>query len=156
MKYPADHTTVSSHTAARQSPLGSQLFYLVDHVAHELHTAMHEVLAAKNLHNRQYATLALIAGKHTVTQHTLSKVLNLDPSQVVTLVKSLVDRNLVTRRTLESDRRAKILSITEDGLRLYSDMEAQLRQVEETVTASLSRRDRKILATLLDRILPPT
>ncbi|HIW46331.1 MAG TPA: MarR family transcriptional regulator [Candidatus Yaniella excrementigallinarum] len=156
MTNPADHTTVSPQVAAGQSPLGGQLFYLLDQVTHELHTAMHTVLATENLNIRQYATLALVAGKHTVTQHNLSKVLDLDPSQVVSLVKGLVDRNLLTRQTLETDRRAKVLNITEDGARLYTRVETQIRQVEEAVTASLSPRDRKILAALLERVLPLT
>lgn len=154
MTYPADHTIVSPRIAARQSPLGGHLFYLLDQVADELHTAMHTVLVAADLNIRQYGTLALVIGKHTVTQHNLARVLDLDPSQVVTLVKGLVARGLLTRQTLEADRRAKALSITEDGIVLYTHVEAQVRQVEEAVTASLSRRDRKILSTLLDRVLP--
>ncbi len=156
MTYPADHTTVSPRVAAQQSPLGGQLFYLLDQVAHELHTAMHTVLAAAELNIRQYATLALVAGKHTVTQNNLSKVLGLDPSQVGTLVKSLIGNGLLTRRALETDRRAKVLHITEEGVTLYRNVEAQIQQVEEAVTASVSRRDRKILAALLERVLPPT
>src|SRR5699024_12253714 len=119
-------------------------------------TALPTVRSLDNPQILHYATSTLADGKPAVTQHNLSKVLALYPSQVVSLVKGLLDRNLLARQTLETDRRAKVLNITEDGARLYTRVETQIRQVEEAVTASLSPRDRKILAALLERVLPLT
>src|SRR5690625_926361 len=111
-------------------------------------------IAELELDVRQYATLAYIAGGHTPTQLELAKVLRLDPSQVVTLVKGLVSRGLIIRETVPHDRRARAVVITREGKRLYERATVLVQRVEEVLTASLSRRDTNALRSLLERILP--
>src|SRR5699024_7996980 len=103
---------------------------------------------------RQYTTLAYIAGGHTPTQLELGQILHLDPSQVVTLTKGLAVRGLLVRQTLPEDRRSRALVITTEGKLLYQQAEVLVQRVEDTLTASLSGRDRSALKNLLDRTLP--
>lgn len=141
-------------TAAQDSPLGDQLFFAFAQIQHEFRTRMHNALAELDLDVRQYSTLAFIAEGHTPAQHDLAQILHLDPSQVVTLTKNLEVRGLLVRETVPRDRRAKALVITEEGERVYRQAAAQIALVEEALTASLSRRDRNALKSLLRRILP--
>lgn len=140
--------------AAQASPLGDQLFFAVEQIHHEFHTRMHIALAGLDLDIRQYTTLAFIAAGQAPVQHDLATVLHLDPSQVVKLTKSLEADGLLTRETLPQDRRAKLLLITAKGEVLYKQAATLVRQVQESLTASLSRRDRNALESLLHRTLP--
>lgn len=146
--------TATPRFAAQESPLGGQLFFLLTQMEYEFRTNMHAVLDGVGLDVRQYSTLAFIADGHTPAQHDLANILHLDPSQVVTLTKGLAARGLLVRETMPQDRRAKALVITDEGKKLYKQAALQIREVEETLTASLSRRDRNVLKILLDRILP--
>ena len=140
--------------AAQGSPLGSQLFFLIAQMEHVFSSQMSAGLAECELDVRQYSTLAFIADGHTPTQHELAHILHLDPSQVVTLSKGLEARGLLVRKTLPTDRRAKALVITADGRALHAEAAERVRGIEESVTASLSRRDRNALKSFLERILP--
>jgi len=80
--------------------------------------------------------------------------LHLDPSQIVTLTKGLAARGLLVRETLPEDRRARVLVITDQGKRAHRQAASLVQRVEDHLSASLSRRDRAALKTLLERILP--
>lgn len=148
------HPGVPPLVAAQDSPLGDQLFFALTQIQHEFQASMHTALADLHLDIRQYLTLAFISDGHTPTQHDLAQILHLDPSQVVTLTKSLEAQNLLVRETVPWDRRAKALLITPEGTALYQEAAAQIAQIEEACTAALSRRDRNALKSLLHRILP--
>lgn len=151
---PKTQVSGSALEAAQESPLGRRLFFLVTQLEYELQSRVPLALAELELDVRQYATLAYIAGGHTPTQLELAKVLRLDPSQVVTLVKGLVARGLIIRQTVPHDRRARAVVITREGKRLYERATVLVQRVEEDLTASLSRRDTNALRSLLERILP--
>lgn len=142
--------------AAQASPLGDQLFFVLGQVQQEFQTRMHSALADMGLDVRQYTTLAFLARGHRPAQHDLASILHLDPSQVVTLTKGLEAEGLLTRETLPQDRRSKALAITAEGQTCYEEAAVLIQQVQESLTASLSRRDRYALASLLHRIAPVT
>src|SRR5699024_6883777 len=50
-----------SRMAAQDSPLGEELFFMVEQIHHEFHTRMHTALTGVGLDVRQYTTLAFIA-----------------------------------------------------------------------------------------------
>lgn len=141
--------------AAQESALGQQLHFLLTQVEYTFRTETTVALADLGLDVRRYSTLAFIAQGHTPTQHELAQVLHLDPSQVVTLTKDLESRGLVHRQTDARDRRAKALVITLQGQQNYRRAAAAVKQVEDRLTASVSRRDRNALKSLLGRLLPP-
>lgn len=143
-----------SRMAAQDSPLGEELFFMVEQIHHEFHTRMHTALTGVGLDVRQYTTLAFIATGTGRAQNDLATILHLDPSQVVKLTKALEAAGLLTRDTSSQDRRSKMLQITDEGQELYTQATALVRQVQESLTAALSRRDRKALDSLLHRILP--
>lgn len=149
-----DSQSTSPLLTAQSSPLGDQLYFVLGQLQHTLQTRMHYALAAEDLNIRQYTTLAFLADGHRPVQHDLSALLHLDPSQVVKLVKGMEADGLVIRQTNTTDRRAKVLAITAQGQQRYSRAVAAVQQVHESLTASLSRRDRNALKSLLHRVLP--
>src|SRR5699024_3286569 len=88
-----------SRMAAQDSPLGEELFFMVEQIHHEFHTRMHTALTGVGLDVRQYTTLAFIATGTGRAQNDLATILHLDPSQVVKLTKALEAAGLLTRDT---------------------------------------------------------
>lgn len=140
--------------AALESPLGDHVLFYLTQLEHIFRSATEQSIQEFDLNLRQYSTLAFIVNGHAPTQQELSQLLRLDLSQVVTLTKGLEARGLLARHTAAHDRRAKSLSITAAGRRLYAQAAVEVRRVEDHLTASLSRRDHVALRALLGRILP--
>lgn len=151
---PAAQRGASSLLAAQASPLGDELFFLVEQIHYEFQTRMHTALTGLRLDVRQYTTLSFIATGSGRAQHDVAAILHLDPSQAVKLTKALEADGLLTRETSPHDRRSKLLAITDAGLELYTQAKALVEQVHESLTEALSRRDQKALDALLRRILP--
>lgn len=149
-------TTTSPLAAAQASPLGGHLHFFVSQAAHTVESHWRRTLAPYELDVRQYSTLALIADGHSPTQLELAHILHLDPSQIVKLTKDLAARGLLTRQTLATDRRAKCLVITPDGVEVFQQAKLAIERTEEALTAALSRRDRIALRALLGKLLPVT
>lgn len=141
-------------SAAQTSPVGNELFFLVEQIHHEFQTRIHVALSGLHLDVRQYTTLAFIASGPGRPQHDVAAILHLDPSQAVKLTKALEAAGLLTRITSPHDRRSKILTITDAGQELYLQAKELVQQVQESLTAALSRRDQKALDALLRKMLP--
>ncbi|GAA1698480.1 MarR family transcriptional regulator [Microcella alkalica] len=111
--------------------------------------AANEALAPHDLRVRPYAVLALSAGAEPPTQRELADHLRLDPSQIVALVDELESRGLVRRSPHPSDRRTRVVGITEAGTELLSRAEPDVRDAEKRRTAGLSAEQRRQLTSLL-------
>ena len=67
-------------------------------------------------------------------------------------VKSLERRGLVEQLPDESDRRVRLVSLTESGREAVQRMEALRRRMEDELTAGLDRSERETLVSLLERV----
>ena len=87
------------------------------------------------------------------TMHELARFLGLDKSSVTGLVDRAERRGLVARVPSTTDRRAVLVSLTDDGRSLVSQAAARF---EADVSALLSRlppRDRETLSRIVSRLL---
>ena len=67
-------------------------------------------------------------------------------------VKSLERRGLVEQLPDESDRRVRLVSLTESGREAVQRMEAIRRRMEDELTAGLDPSERETLNSLLERV----
>jgi DNA-binding MarR family transcriptional regulator len=112
-------------------------------------------LSPYGLRVRSYSVLALSAGGRRPSQRELAELLRLDPSQVVALVDELQARDLVIRQPDPGDRRANVVTATDEGAALCEKATAAVAGAQATVFASLSSDQRHQLATLLRSIAMP-
>src|SRR3954453_21073168 len=81
--------------------------------------ATNAALVDVGLRVRQYSVLVLADDSTDgVSQRDLAEALGLDPSQVVALVDELATAGLVERRPSPTDRRAKLVAATAQGVRV--------------------------------------
>jgi DNA-binding MarR family transcriptional regulator len=87
------------------------------------------------------------------TMNELAKLLGLDKSSVSGLVDRAERRGLVARIPSTTDRRAILVSLTEDGRSLASRVASQFEADVTMLLAPLAPPDRDALSELLSRVL---
>ncbi|HEY3573519.1 MAG TPA: MarR family transcriptional regulator [Arthrobacter sp.] len=110
-------------------------------------------LADFELRERSFSVLTLACSGLEPTQRELADFLSLDPSQVVSLVDGLEKRGLVERGTGRHDRRAKIITATDEGRKVHQQARVVLEEGERTQLAALSEAEAAELKRLLRKAL---
>lgn len=80
-------------------------------------------------------------GPGGVRPGVLAETLGLEPSSLVRVVDQLIAANLLLRQDDANDRRAKILSLTEEGTRIASLMESALLPFRQQVFGAFAPAD---------------
>lgn len=104
---------------------------------------------------QQFNILRILRGQYPGTANiNLLKDRMLDKmSDVSRLVERLRKAELVDRKSCPSDRRAVDVIITQKGLELLEAIDAEIDELQEDITATLSEKEIQQLNKLLDKFL---
>jgi DNA-binding MarR family transcriptional regulator len=97
--------------------------------------------------------LSKLTGKPGIDQNSLADRLNVDRNTASLLVEELAKARLVERQVNDADRRARILSLTPKGEKLYARLRPIHLAANENILAPISPRERKLLIALLIRVV---
>lgn len=125
--------------------------------AHDrLRAQVNAVLAAHDLHTRQFGALVVLAARGPVSQRRLGDLQGVDRTTTVAVVDALEARGLIERRRDEGDRRIYSVHLTHAGRRVLEQAEAEVLRAEQDFLAPLGS-DGPRLKSLLRRLLdePP-
>ena len=114
-----------------------------------------ERLRPLGLHVRSYSVLALSATAYGRTQREVADYLDLDPSQVVSLVDELEEAGLVTREVSPGDRRSKLVRATPRGIALLPEARGATASAEDETLSALLPVERETLLRLLQKVTLP-
>ena len=89
----------------------------------------------------------------TPTMHELARFLGLDKSSVTGLVDRAERRGLVARAPSTTDRRAVLVSLTDDGRSLVSQAAAHFEADVLALLSHLPSRERDTLSRIISRLL---
>lgn len=96
--------------------------FLLWKVSNSWQRQIKKALKPFNLTHSQFVILTniywLTTQKIEITQIKLSQVTQIDPMTTSTIIKNLIQRNLITRREHSTDTRAKLIDITNKGMTL--------------------------------------
>jgi DNA-binding MarR family transcriptional regulator len=113
-----------------------------------------ELCQKLGLNPSQFACLLAMpeqAGEFNV--HEVAEVMGLSPSRASRIVDSLVRGGLLSRRTLNSDRRTQLVALTSAGQAKWQEAHKLLAECERKLLAHLSpQRRRELAETLKDLI----
>ena len=135
-----------------ETEMAKEIQFLTARLAAKGNAYANKLLEEVDLNVRQFSVLALAASELKPTQREMSSFVALDPSQIVALVDTLEDRNLVKRETDRRDRRSKNIVATAEGEKLYRQARAITMTAEDHVLAKLTTSERDQLRALLTKV----
>ncbi|GAA1144936.1 MarR family winged helix-turn-helix transcriptional regulator [Nesterenkonia lutea] len=135
------------------TPLAREVAFLTARARVRGNALANELLSDLDLKVRPFAVLAMACSGTNPSQRELGDFLDLDPSQVVTLVDRLEERGAIRREPDPRDRRSKILVATESGQQLHAQAAERTRKAEEQTLQALTSAERDQLRELLARVV---
>jgi MarR family transcriptional regulator, transcriptional regulator for hemolysin len=129
----------------------ADLSYLLTHAGHVLSTQMAAAMAEIGLTPRGYCVLyhALEAER---TQIELAGICDLDKTTMVVTVDELERAGLAERRPSSTDRRARVIAVTEAGRRAVAEGAKIAGRVHRAVLQALPEAEREPLVDALTRL----
>ncbi|MFD6417350.1 MarR family winged helix-turn-helix transcriptional regulator [Streptomyces sp. NPDC060194] len=133
---------------ARREP---DLSYLLDHTSHVLRTKMAAALGEIGLTPRMHCVLVhALEGERTQAQ--LAELGDMDKTTMVVTVDALEAAGLAERRPSSTDRRARIIAVTEEGARTAEKSQRIVDGVHEAALGSLPATVRDAFLRALDEL----
>ena len=137
-------------TAAAPSTV--DLLFLLNQASHALQTHLTAALAEEEVTPRDHCVLAkAMLGEYT--QGQLAAMAALDKTTMVVTLDALERDGLAERRLSSSDRRARIIAVTEAGERVVAAADAIVALTYSDVLAALPERQRGLFLDSLNRLV---
>jgi DNA-binding MarR family transcriptional regulator len=133
------------------SCLMGNLNWLLSHAAHALATEIAVALAPLGLGGRGFCVLATALGRE-LTQKELGAEVGIDKTTLVVTLDELESLGYAERRTSSSDRRARVVCVTEAGAQKVAEGQAVVEAVQDDVLASLPGDERAAFLSALKRL----
>lgn len=128
--------------------LTDNLGWLLDQTSHVYGTEVAAALEPLGLGSRGYCVLAsAIRGEQTQTE--LAKLIGLDKTTMVVAVDELERLGLAERQLSRTDRRARVIVVTESGRRKVAEAERIIEQVQSDVLGALPPAEQEALVRAL-------
>jgi MarR family transcriptional regulator, transcriptional regulator for hemolysin len=120
--------------------MAADLMMLLHVASHALETELAARLAQLGITPRGHCVLTH-AVKGELTQTELAEHCNLDKTTMVVTMDTLEKAGLAERRTSTTDRRARIIAVTEAGRRMVDETDRVVAQIYDDVLKSLPGND---------------
>ncbi|WP_062429410.1 MarR family winged helix-turn-helix transcriptional regulator [Herbidospora daliensis] len=127
------------------------LSFLLDHTSHVLRTRMAAALAEIGLTARMHCVL-VHALEEERTQIQLAEIGDMDKTTMVVTVDALEQAGLAERRPSSTDRRARIIAVTEKGAEVAAESQRIADRVHREALDALSDEEGRTLVGLLTRL----
>lgn len=108
-----------------------------------------KALAGVGMRIRDFFVLAALAGGPELSQQDLSRLLNLDPTTVVTVIDEMERNGHVERRRNPADRRRYNLILTDSGRAALATADRVATEVESAFFGALAEDERDALRRML-------
>lgn len=107
----------------------------------KLRTLFDARVRAQGLTLARARTLMHLARKDGMTQTELAEILEVEGPTLVRLLDGLAGQELIERRPVEGDRRAKRIALTREGHALAAEVTRLANELREEVLADISEAD---------------
>ena len=129
--------------------LGTCVTGLVNAVAR----GMAQLVAPHDLTHIDFALLRLFLRVEEWTTTQLAQALPLALSSISRTVTKLVDKSLIQRRRLRSDRRVVILTLAEEGMALAQDLHRRVQAYDDTLSEGVSAQEMAVFTSVTSKVM---
>ena len=137
--------------APTPSPL--DLGECVTGLANAVARGMEEQVAPYNLIPLEFAILRAFPGREEWTTTQLAKALPVTLSCISRIVTKLLDRDLLRRRRLRSDRRVVMLALTEEGMAMAQDLHMRVQAFDAMLSEGVHAQELAVFASVLSKVI---
>ncbi|MGP6170048.1 MarR family winged helix-turn-helix transcriptional regulator [Microbacterium sp. A196] len=121
--------------------------------AQQVHSSLWSAMVSKDVTPTQYSAISVIAASEGVDQVTVSRGASLDTSTTGAVIERLVQRGWVRAAPDPSDRRRRILSLTDDGRRIHREVGTSADAMTVWMTECFDAAERDQFVGLLRRFV---
>lgn len=152
MKPPPAATAAPPEAGPAPGCLAENLGWLLSQAHYALAAEISAALEPLGITGRSHAVLATAASAEH-TQSELAQLVGLDKTTMVVTVDDLERRGLAERRPSKTDRRARVIVVTEAGRRTVVEAQTTIERIQADVLASLPARDRDVFLRSLGELV---
>jgi MarR family transcriptional regulator, transcriptional regulator for hemolysin len=139
---------MATEAVAAPTVLSSDLCWLLSRASHALTTEFTAALEDVGISPRAHSVLATaMTGEFTQTE--IARMVGLDKTTMVVTVDELEAAGLAERRPSSSDRRARVIVVTEAGEGMVRDADKVLDRVRNDVLSVLAPDERQVFLKAL-------
>jgi len=121
-------------------------------IASQRHATIFQLHAVENLTPTQFSALLRLSEAGEVSQNHLGRLAAMDVATIKGVVDRLKTKGLIMSETDKLDKRRSIISLSEKGAALISDLKRAGVQISAETLAPLSPKEQKTLLGLLGKI----
>ncbi|NMA99000.1 MAG: MarR family transcriptional regulator [Phyllobacteriaceae bacterium] len=101
----------------------------------------------------QYAALLTVRDNPGIDQATLAGLIAYDRTTIGGVVDRLVEKGLIARRTSDTDRRAKLLTLLDEGESTLAIADPIVRRAQENLVQGLEPAEVEQLMKLMEKVV---
>jgi DNA-binding MarR family transcriptional regulator len=144
--------TQASVPERARAPLSSDLCWLLSRASHGLTTEFTAALEELGISPRAHSVLfTAMTGEFTQTE--IARMVGLDKTTMVVTVDELEAAGLAERRPSTTDRRARVIVVTDAGERLVRQADEVLDRVRDDVLSVLEPDERAVFLAALGKLV---
>ncbi|MGV3576059.1 MAG: MarR family winged helix-turn-helix transcriptional regulator [Devosia sp.] len=128
------------------------IFYLIHEVGRAFRRQLEEQTRDHDLTLPQWRIITRLGREDGMSQVELALAIDTDPMTLSAILKRLSDRKLVRRKPDPQDGRAKIVTLTDEGLALYNMVETLGTELYKTAIAGMDKAETGALIEGLSKI----
>src|SRR6202790_1288535 len=152
---PRTSTKAAAAVAAPAEPayrLEDQVAFVLRRAYQRASSNLVELIGPHDLTAPQFATLARLYERGTLSQNLLGRLVAMEPANIRDVVLRLKKRRLVTTRRDPDDGRLILVGLTASGLSLVQELLPIEIECTATTLAKLNASEKRILYDLLGRL----
>ena len=135
----------------RDDSLGAQMSIALQLMKRKNHQAISN--AGYNITMEQLAVLEMLDFQGDMNMTELSNAVWKQNANITRIVDTLEKRQLVVRKAIEGDRRANLVSITDEGKQLFKDVIPIITEFYEYAVSCITKKEAEITLNMLKKII---
>lgn len=118
----------------------------------QVYEAFHAALAGRDITPTRYSLLAVLHDNPSSRPGQIAEALRVKPSNMATLLQQFEREGLIRRVADPAERRAALVELTEDGQRLFAEIDPVVRAMEDQAVAALNPAEVPLFLDMLIRV----